>query len=71
MVQTPESAIEAVLNPSDLRASRGQAMVQFAANRWFKAQNLTLELHVPRQSVMGGSDRYNFRPRTDQKLISW
>jgi hypothetical protein len=39
MVQTPESAIEAVLNPNDLRASRGQAMVQFAAKRWFISQN--------------------------------
>ena len=37
MVQSPESAIEAVLNPNDLRASRGQAMVQFAAKRWFKS----------------------------------
>jgi hypothetical protein len=39
IVQSPESAIEAVfLNPNDLRASRGQAMVQFAAKRWFKSQ---------------------------------
>jgi hypothetical protein len=40
MVQTPESATEAVLNPNDLRASGGQAMVQFAAKRWFKSQLL-------------------------------
>jgi hypothetical protein len=39
MVQTPESAIEAVLNPNDLRASRGQVMVQFAAKRWFKSHS--------------------------------
>jgi hypothetical protein len=38
MVQTPESAIKAVVNPNDLHASRGQAMVQFAAKRWFKSQ---------------------------------
>jgi hypothetical protein len=37
MVQTPESAIKAVVNPNDLHASRGQAMVQFAAKRWFKS----------------------------------
>jgi len=25
------------VNPNDLHASRGQAMVQFAAKRWFKS----------------------------------
>jgi hypothetical protein len=49
MVQTPESAIKAVVNPNDLHASRGQAMVQFAAKRWFKSHAA-----IGERSVSGG-----------------
>ena len=52
MVQTPESAIKAVVNPNDLHASRGQAMVQFAAKRWFKSH--VAAAAIGERSVSGG-----------------
>jgi hypothetical protein len=54
---TPESVIEAVSNPDDLRPSPGQAMVQFAAKRWFKSQDRTGFRGAKRDRTRRGESR--------------
>jgi hypothetical protein len=77
IVQTPESAIEAVLNPNDLRAWRGQAMVQFAAKRWFKSHGGARtrrapngEAEAPQTAGRGNWPEAVPGPGTERKAIS-